>query len=278
MTATLAELADGVFAWIHDVTDRFSCNIGVVVEADGLTVIDTGGVPTANLSFKKAIKRFGIPVTTIVLTNHHGDHVAGAASFENAQVICSAACGARLPQTTLVDSYRKLHPKIADQFEHFQSPHPSRIVTQPETTIGRIQLLLRSGQSAGDLIVKIADADTIFTGDLCSFGRVPVGIGANFDRWLETLTEIIAWSPAIVVPGHGPVGTIENVSFVREYIGSVIESAASGGPLLTQRWADWFDPWADRISEACHRINVEQARQPNHRPATLLRLLSCPTP
>ena len=66
----------------------------VVVSEDGVLITDPAFAPRA-ASLKKAIAEItDKPVTRIVLSHEHYDHVGGTEAFPDAQVICHVACEA----------------------------------------------------------------------------------------------------------------------------------------------------------------------------------------
>lgn len=79
--------------------------------------------------------------------------------------------------------------------------------------------------SHGDVIVHIPDADVVFAGDLV-FNEVGPALNAGpLVRWLDALDTILAMSPRIVVPGHGPVTDAAGVARFKRFLESVQEAA-----------------------------------------------------
>jgi glyoxylase-like metal-dependent hydrolase (beta-lactamase superfamily II) len=271
----LRELADGLFVWEHDVTDRFTSNVGVVVEDDGLTLVDCGARPSSYLALRDRLAAFGRPVTTVVLTHAHPDHVAGVVAFPDAEVVAATATAQALAAPVPVEALQALHPPVAAELAGLTNPTPTRLVDAPALA-GRLDLFVLRGHSEADLVASVPDADVCFTGDLCFFGFTPLGIGADFLRWRLSLD----WLPETgrFVPGHGTVGTRAEVDLVAAYLDAVLAAAESGGPdddagvTLDGPWAGWWHPWRDEMPDAVDRINVEQARHPGKLPPTVLRL------
>jgi glyoxylase-like metal-dependent hydrolase (beta-lactamase superfamily II) len=82
----LQNVATGVLAYLGEPTGRGVTNTGVVVEADGVTVIDTliGGTRTEAAA--AAIEALGAPVRRVVLSSSHVPYVGGAARYRLAAV------------------------------------------------------------------------------------------------------------------------------------------------------------------------------------------------
>jgi glyoxylase-like metal-dependent hydrolase (beta-lactamase superfamily II) len=265
----LHELADGLFVWEHDVTDRFTSNVGVVVEDDSLTLVDAGSRPGSYLPLRDRLAPLGRPVANIVLTHAHPDHVAGVAAFPDAEVIATPATAEALARPLPVEFVQRLHPPLAAELAGLANPTPTRIIDRP-TVLGRLDLSLLGGHSEADVVATVADGDVCFTGDLCFFGHTPLGIGADFVRWEVSLD----WLPDVnrFVPGHGPVGTADDVDVVREYLLAIVDAARDGTPVPPGPWSTWWHPWRDDDPAAVDRLNIEQARDPGGLPPTLLHL------
>ena len=93
-TETLHLLADGVFVWLQPGGETGVANAGVVVDEDGLTVIDTLMVRSQWEPFAAAVAELELPVKHVLLTHAHIDHVGGTQAFRNAMVLGSPATSA----------------------------------------------------------------------------------------------------------------------------------------------------------------------------------------
>src|SRR5262249_2021804 len=85
-TRSLTELADGVYAWLQPGGESGVSNAGVVVEDDGITVIDTLMVRSQWVPFAAAVNELGLPVRRAILTHAHIDHCGGTKAFDRAAV------------------------------------------------------------------------------------------------------------------------------------------------------------------------------------------------
>lgn len=271
MEASMLALADGVYAWVHDVQDRFTCNVGVIVEDDGLILIDSSGRRSSYEALGRELLRFGRPVRKLILTHAHPDHIAGAGYFNPGEILASAASQSSLQTPPMITALQALHPQVADELVELQHPLPSKVIEGPHT-FGRITLEHVVGHTQGDLMVRVADADVLFAGDLCFFEQVPLGVGAHFESWIAALACLVSAQERIV-PGHGPIGTAVQAQGVRDYLEAVLDAASRQTSLRTGPWDAWYDPWSERLPYACHRINIECAQNPTQVPPTMLRLI-----
>ena len=83
---SLTELGDGVYAWLLPGGETGVANAGVVVEPDGITVIDTLMVRSQWEPFAAAVAALELPVRRTILTHAHIDHVGGTKAFPNAAI------------------------------------------------------------------------------------------------------------------------------------------------------------------------------------------------
>ena len=79
-------------AQVHQVTKWKFVNCYLVVEDDGLTLVDTM-LPRSTPTILAAAEQLGAPITRIALTHAHGDHIGSLdalhAALPDAEVIIS---------------------------------------------------------------------------------------------------------------------------------------------------------------------------------------------
>src|SRR3954454_11769908 len=109
-TLTLHEIADGVFVWLQPGGESGVSNAGVVVDDDGITVIDTMMVRSQWEPFAAAVARLGMPIRRLVLTHAHIDHVGGTRAFPNAMVLASPQTSTLLEGEMPLDAYKAFMP------------------------------------------------------------------------------------------------------------------------------------------------------------------------
>ncbi len=254
-TETLHELADGVFVCLLAGGETGVANAGVIVEDDGLTVVDTLMVRSQWEPFAAAVDELGLPVRRCVLTHAHIDHVGGTRAFPAAAVYATPATSWALDQPMPVDAYKAFMSAFAEEFDDL-----AEVGTRPVThevdgaasLTPRVELLTAAGHTAGDLIVLVEDVDVCFAGDLCFFGVTPLAFQGDPAAWADTL-DVISDLADVIVPGHGPVGGATEVRDLQAYLRACV--AAAGDP--TRIGAGPWDAWIDR--EERDAINVERA-------------------
>ena len=145
---TMTRLADGVYHYFG----FFSSSL-VVVADDGVLVTDTDNNARAQSLKAEIAKITTAPVTTIVLSHEHYDHVGGTGVFPDAQVICHRNCQANFALNTLGDV-----PEVDRTFDD-----------RLDLTVGgkTVQLhYLGPGDGDATTIVYMPTEQIIFTSDL----------------------------------------------------------------------------------------------------------------
>ncbi|MGE4431988.1 MAG: MBL fold metallo-hydrolase [Sphingobium sp.] len=194
-------------------------NSGFVIGTDGVLVIDTlRTIPEAQAE-RDAIGRLTKhPVVAVAFTHSDPDHLAGRPLYpkealtiaqENTRAtIMASAADAANGGPFFGPIYQRLLPDYL----------PNRLVEdRKDATIAgvRVQFLhIAPGHSSGDLIVYLPDQKIVFGGDLVltNQSRFPIiHIGGSSLGWIEAVKAILALDTDIIVPGHGPIETREQL-------------------------------------------------------------------
>ena len=250
-TNTLHELAEGVYVWLQPGGESGVSNAGVVVDDDGITVVDTMMVRSQWEPFVEAVARLGAPVRRVLLTHAHIDHVGGSRGFPNAAVYGSQQTSDLLDGAMPVEAYRRFMPAFDDEFDDLAeigTRAVTHLVTDAAQLTPRVEVLPANGHTAGDLMALVADADVLFAGDLCFFGVTPLAFQGDPAAWADVL-DVLPELAGTIVPGHGPIGGEHEVRELQAYLRHCVNGSIPPGP---------WDTWPER--DPRDAINVERAQ------------------
>ncbi|HEY7136131.1 MAG TPA: MBL fold metallo-hydrolase [Acidimicrobiia bacterium] len=253
-THTLHPVGDGVYAWLQPGGETGVSNAGVVVDDDGVTVIDSLMVRSQWEPFAAAVTGLGLPVRRVVLTHAHIDHVGGTKAFRNAAIFATRYTSSMLDQEMPLESYKTFMPAFAEEFDDLAEVGTravTHLVDDAAFLTPRVEVLPASGHTPGDLIVLVEDADVCFAGDLCFFGVTPLAFQGDPATWADVL-DAVAEIAATIVPGHGPIGEEDDVRALQAYLRACVDAHGDPGAIPTGPW----DRWLERDRDP---INVEKA-------------------
>ena len=252
MSGTLQPLATGVLAWLADAPDHDNPNMGAVLAADGVTVIDAATTPAQAAAFGAAIAELTpLPVRRLVLSSSHIGHVGGSTSFPLAAVYGSGQTSHLLDQEANPDVWARLHPAHAPAFAELTTRPVSHTVAEAAHLCAASIAVPLGGQQFENLAVQVPGANVVFMGALGAFGVTPLGFDADIPAWIDSLEQLKAWGE-LFVPGHGQIGGHEEVSLLQEYLQAVLDADGVVQNLAAGPWHQWANP-------EFHEINVERA-------------------
>ena len=264
-------LAPGVYAQLADRPGHGAANAAVVVDADGITVVDTLMVPSQWEPFGAEVDALGLPVRRVALTSSNVEFAGGTTRFRLAAVYGRAQASTHLDQPADPELFRKLHPAFADGFDDdFRTRPVSHVVEAPVQLTPAVALLPFAGQQEENLVAAVPGAAVVIAGAMCAFGVTPNAAQGDPARWADELDRLVDLAP-IVVPGHGPVGGEEEVRELQAYLRACVEAGGDVGRLAAGPWRDWegASTW-DAVNVERAALLAEGRDEP---PPTLLRRL-----
>ena len=258
----------------------FMSNAGFVVTDDGVVVFDALGTPVLGRAMVAAIRTITRqPIRRVVVSHYHADHVYGLQALKEAGAEIWAYRKGEAYFTSGVADER-LAQRRADLFPWVDD---NTRVVRPDVwldadvdfRIGGITFRLiysGGGHSPEDLMMYVVDDRLMFAGDLIFSGRIPFVGNGDSRGWLQATKRMLALSPAIVVPGHGPVSrdVERDLTLTRDYLIYLRETMGRAAKDLTpfeEAYAktDWsryaqlpaFEP-ANRINAWGTYLRMEQ--------------------
>jgi len=189
---------------------------------------DALGAPVLARELLAEIRRITpLPVRYVVVTHYHADHVYGLQEFKaaGATVIAHRAgrdyLNSQTAELRLVASREELAPAVD---ENTQLVAADRWIDAPTTLqLGGIDFVLQPAGPAhtpDDLVVWVPQRKLLFAGDLVFRGRIPFVGQADSGQWIAALDRLLAFKPALIVPGHGPASTSAraDLELTRDYL------------------------------------------------------------
>ncbi len=167
------------------------------------------------------------PVTHVIVTHYHADHVYGLQAFaaRGASIVAHAAGREYLNSETaalrLEASRRELAPWVDEKTRLV--PADRWIDADTVLEIGGERVEVRHAgpsHTPEGLVVFLPRRRVLFAGDLVFRGRIPFVGQADSRQWIAMLDRLIAMDPAVLVPGHGPASRepVADLRLTRDYL------------------------------------------------------------
>ncbi len=198
-------------------------NIGVSYGADGLMIIDTQFAEVAD-KIKAELAKLGTDKPKFVFNTHwHGDHTGGNEIFgKDSIILAHSNVRKRMLETTLFRGEKRT---------------PSPKAALPVITYNEgVSLYFNgeeiraeyfpNGHTDGDTVLFFTGSNAVHLGDDFFIGRFPfvdLESGGSVEGLMKNIGALLQIIPADakIIPGHGQVGTIENLS---DYNNMLLES------------------------------------------------------
>lgn len=220
-------------------------NTAVFVQANGITVVDTKNPGWGQPILTKIKELSAKPVTTIINTHTHGDHVSGNVEFPaTVDVVVHENTGANMkkmaPVTGLGQPGATPPPNIFDQN---QGRGLAKRTFKDRMTIGsgadQIDLhYFGRGHTNGDAWVLFPALRVVHAGDIFSGKNLPLldanngGSGVEIGNTLAKAHGALSKSADTVITGHSTQMTMadlqEYAQFNRDFLGAVRDAKKAG--------------------------------------------------
>lgn len=219
---------EGLSALGSPANQNFISNAGFVVTSAGVVVVDALGSPALAERLLAEIKKVTAqPVTHVVVTHYHADHVYGLQAFQavGARIIAHQAGREYLYSDTarlrLQASRDELAPwvdaqtRLVEATEWISSAQPLQV--------GNTRFLIQPvgpAHTPEDLALYVPDSKVLYAGDLVFRSRIPFVGQADSRNWIASLDRLLKFDAAVVVPGHGPSSTQarQDMEMTRDYL------------------------------------------------------------
>ncbi len=225
------------------------CNPSFVSTSAGVVVIDTPQLPTKAVQMRREAESHG-PIRYVINTEHHVDHIFGNHWFKGA--------GTVVHHRGVHDNFMVVFPEL-DPFAYAMEaiptddPDGAALVPNRETYYADLnrhgivftgdltlhvgdrtfRLLHTPGHTPGQIAVHVPEERMVFTGDTVFSDCATWLMSSDVDQWIASLDRIRALEDVdCVVPGHGPVTTLDYLATQRamllEWKAAVAVAVAKG--------------------------------------------------
>jgi len=219
---------EGLSALGSSANQNFISNAAFVVTPAGVVVIDALGSPALGDHLMDEIRKVTpLPVTHVLVTHYHADHIYGLQAFraKGARIIAHTAAREYLNSDTarlrLIASRQDLAPWIDESTQLV--PADQWIDGPTELVVGGVRFVLQPvgpSHTPEDLVVYLPSERVLFAGDLVFRSRIPFVGQADSGHWIKALDTLLAFNASVVVPGHGPLSSEarKDMELTRDYL------------------------------------------------------------
>jgi cyclase len=250
----LQKLGEGVGATIATPRGAAVSNSGIVDLGDATLVFDTTLTPRAARDLSAAaVELTGRPPALAANSHWHLDHLLGNSEFAALPIFATrrtleilvekqAALEGELTPDALARDLSELERGAPASSDPDRAALTSmsrwllrdvaslRITAPSRTFEQRLRLPSErpaeliswgSGHTDSDAVLHLPDEGIVFAGDLVLANNHPSLSSGNPEHLREVLRQIERLNPEQVVPGHGPVSSVEAVEEFRQYLDAI---------------------------------------------------------
>ncbi|MBI4234309.1 MAG: MBL fold metallo-hydrolase [Chloroflexi bacterium] len=264
------EIAPNTYAFIQP---GGMTNAGFIVGQDGVLVIDALMTLTLARTLQGEVRKVtSKPMRALINTHYHGDHTFGNQEFRPAPIISHVNCREEL-RTSFEASRQRFsanRPELAGEFRQVRMTLPDLTFRERLTLHldGRpIELRwLGYAHTKGDILVYLPQERVIFAGDVAFHKFIPAAMDGHVSSWINVVRKANDLDAAVVVPGHGPIGTKRDMDEVRDLLrllkrevrrrydaGVKVDDAARD--ISVAKYASWLNQ--ERLAVAVQRLYME---------------------
>lgn len=209
---------------------NFISNAGFVVTGDSVVVIDALGSPALAEELIRKIRAITPkPISTVILTHYHADHIYGLQVFQalGAKIVANGLAREYINSETarlrLQASRTELAPWIDASTRMVEADQwISGDVTR--LSIGGTEFVLQHmgpAHTPEDTAVFLPQTGALFIGDVVFRNRIPYVGQADSRHWIAALDALLQLPVKVMVPGHGPASENpkQDMQLTRDYLG-----------------------------------------------------------
>lgn len=257
----LEKVAEGLYAAIVIPGTGPLGNAGIVDLGDRTLIWDTTEIPQAAQDLRRiAEELFARPVSLVVNSHHHLDHVGGNQVFADCDIYATTVIRDTMNiRTRQVLDWCRAHPEFPQQFAEqveaepdpvrkqalsiqlsdmraFEAALPEMQLTLPNVTFdaaltlhGRERtaklLSYGGGHTPSDLVMYLPEDEVLFIGDLAVVGTHPLIRDGSASEWLTILEKLEELPIRHIISGHGNVTGKDHLQIAHRYVQHIMQTA-----------------------------------------------------
>ena len=231
----------------------WSVNAGIIAGRETTLIIDTGACALAAATihgYASAVRPNNR--LAVIDTERHFDHIGGNSYFRDRGI--DVYGHAELHRTEeefraemdefnsrIADPTRRARREAAAFYAGTRLENPNRpIAENTSLDLGdcAVEFILTPGHTPTNLSVWVKQDAVLFCGDRLTNLYLPnldAGTAIDWQKWLHALDLIEQLKPSVIMPGHGPISTGDDIARLIEFVRSVLEQAIADGFSPTSR-------------------------------------------
>jgi glyoxylase-like metal-dependent hydrolase (beta-lactamase superfamily II) len=212
----------------------YMSNSTVIIGDKGVILVDTGFTDEIGQHIKKSIATFtDKPVTHVINTHHHGDHVLGNVVFKDAEIISAEKCRELMnaPGYAWVETVENMTGK---KFPNTKIIPAKTVYPEKSTNTITLQgipmeLIVPAGShTPGDIMVHLPQYKLLVSGDILVKTMMPSFIDAHVKTLINTIDDISKMDIQTVIPGHGQLMNMSEVKAMHKRIEMLYAGVEAG--------------------------------------------------
>jgi cyclase len=276
----LEKVSDGIFAAIAKDGGGALGNAGFVDLGGKTLVFDTFNTQQAAEDLRNLAENItNQPVSWVINSHFHGDHIRGNQVFKDCTIVSSQTTLQQMKenhperiaeQKADIDGLKMYIESLTEQIEgssNIQKKHEIDFLKELEISLPHLELVLPQvtftnefsilgskrtarvmtlggGHSPCDSFLYIPEDEIIFMADLLFVGMHPSFFPySNPTQWVEILDEIKDFPIQTAIPGHGPIGSKDDIITLINYINEMKELSKESNNLEEVAIPDNYKEW-----------------------------------
>lgn len=224
----------GPMALPNKANQGYMVNSTLIIGERGAILIDTGFTDEIGAHLRKEVAKLTQkPVKVVINTHHHGDHSFGNVAFPGAKIISSEMCRKLLLEGE-ADWLAIIEGAVGRKFPNTKAVPASEVYarnTKTDIVIDGVKMTLwvpDAAHTLGDLMIWLPEDKVLVGGDILVNQITPNFRDALVKKWVETLAEVQAMPIKAIIPGHGPVMSLQEAAAMHDRMAKLYAGVEAG--------------------------------------------------